>query len=230
MASESKSFGNQIGSIPVHVEARERRSLDSRKLVEIGLIYGLILVAVWTPQGHLNSAVSWAALCLTLLLTALAPYSWQELGLTRPLSGAGVTLAIGGLLIVMIATAGIFTRTFGLPQAIPFHRAWQYAIWALLQEFLLQSFMYVRLESVFGSRRGVLAAAGLFAIAHFPSPLLTILSFLGAIFFCEVFRRYRNIYPLGLIHAGLGLTIAASLPDPVLHHMRVGIGYLMYHV
>jgi Type II CAAX prenyl endopeptidase Rce1-like len=228
MASESKSFGG-TGSFPL-IEEREARSAEFRKLSEIGLVYGLILVAVWTPQGHLNSAVSWAALCLTLLLTGLAPYSLRELGLTRPLSGAGTTIIIGFLFIVMIATAGMFTRAFGPPQAIPLHRAWQYAIWALLQEFLLQSFMYVRLESVFGSRRALFGAAGLFAIAHFPSPLLTILSFLGAIFFCEMFRRYRNIYPLGLIHAGLGLTIAASLPDPVLHHMRVGLGYLMYHV
>jgi hypothetical protein len=229
MASESKSFGSPTGSIAV-VEQREDRISESRKLVEIGLVYGLILVAVWTPQGRLNSAVSWAALCLTILMTVLAPYSFRELGLARPLSGARVTLAIGCLFIAIIAMAGMFTRTFGPPQAIPLHRAWQYAIWAVLQEFLLQSFMYVRLESILGSRRALFSAAGLFAIAHFPSPLLTILSFLGAVFFCEIFRRYRNIYPLGLVHAGLGLTIAASLPDPVLHHMRVGLGYLMYHV
>jgi len=43
-----------------------------------------------------------------------------------------------------------------------------------------------------------------------------------------MFRRYRNIFPLGLVHAALGLTIAASLPDHWLHHMRVGIGYLRY--
>jgi len=229
MASESKSFGSPTSSIPV-IEQREDRSSESRKLIEIGLVYGFILIAVWTPQGHLNSAVSWAALCLTILLTAFAPDSLRDLGLTRPLRGASVILPIGGLFIVMIATAGMFSRTFGPPQAIPLHRAWQYAIWALLQEFLLQSFMYTRLESAFGGRHAVFAAAGLFALAHLPSPLLTVLSFLGATFFCEMFRRYRNIYPLGLIHAGLGLTIAASLPDPILHHMRVGLGYLMYHV
>jgi hypothetical protein len=43
-----------------------------------------------------------------------------------------------------------------------------------------------------------------------------------------MFRRYRNIFPLGLVHAALGLTIAASLPDSLLHHMRVGLGYLLY--
>jgi len=68
----------------------------------------------------------------------------------------------------------------------------------------------------------------LFAAPHVPSPLLTGLSLIGGLLFCEMFRRYRNIFPLGLIHAAIGLTIAASLPDSLLHHMRVGLGYLLY--
>jgi hypothetical protein len=55
------------------------------------------------------------------------------------------------------------------------------------------------------------------------------LSFLGGLVFCELFRRYRNIYLLGIVHAALGLTVAARLPDNLLHHMRVGIGFLTYH-
>jgi membrane protease YdiL (CAAX protease family) len=65
-------------------------------------------------------------------------------------------------------------------------------------------------------------------VPHLPNPLLTVLSFLGALFFCTMFRRYRNLYALGVVHAVLGLTIAASFPDCVLHHMRVGVGYFMY--
>jgi hypothetical protein len=44
-----------------------------------------------------------------------------------------------------------------------------------------------------------------------------------------MFRRYRSIVPLGLAHAALGLTMAASFSDSLLHHMRVGIGYLVLH-
>jgi hypothetical protein len=43
-----------------------------------------------------------------------------------------------------------------------------------------------------------------------------------------MFRRYRNIYPLAIVHAMLGLTVAITTPDSLLHHMRVGIGYLRY--
>ncbi len=93
----------------------------------------------------------------------------------------------------------------------------------------MQSFFYVRLESLLGSRRALWAAAFLFGVPHLPSPVLTLLSFVGGWLFCELFRRYRNIFPLGVVHAMLGLTIAASLPDSLLHHMRVGLGYIVYH-
>jgi len=229
MSSESKTFITPpppISSAEVH----HSRASDFRNLFEIGIVFGLILIAVWTPQGRVNTSVSVAALLLTVLLTISSSYSARKLGLTRPSSGSGVILGLGALLVLIILAMGALTHSLGAPQPLPWHRAWQYAIWALLQEFLLQSFMYVRLESLFGSRQALFLASGLFALAHLPSPMLTSLSLLGALFFCEMFRRYRNIFPLGLVHAALGLTIAASLPDRLLHHMRVGIGYLMYHV
>lgn len=232
MASQSKSYSssalNPVSTGELAIPEGSRAS-DASKLFEVGLVFGLILIAVWTPQGYTNTAASWAALFFTLALSARSQYSIEQIGLARPLAGATVIIGFGALCVLIIAGAGNFTRFLGPPQPLPWHRAWQYAIWALLQQFILQSFMYVRLESVFGSRRAVLVASGLFALAHLPSPLLTVLSLLGALFFCEMFRRYRNIFPLGLVHAALGLTTAASLPDHLLHHMRVGIGYLMYH-
>jgi membrane protease YdiL (CAAX protease family) len=124
--------------------------------------------------------------------------------------------------------AGLLLHGLGHAQPVPWHRAWKYAIWALEQEFILQSFFYVRLESLLGSRRAIWGAALLFCAAHLPSPALTLMSLIGGLLFCEMFRHYRNIFPLGLVHATLGLTLAASLPDGLLHHMRVGLGYLSY--
>ncbi|HZP62826.1 MAG TPA: CPBP family intramembrane glutamic endopeptidase [Terriglobales bacterium] len=225
MASESKSFPSTLYSS----ESKLRERTQTRNLLEIAMVFGLILVAGWTPQGHLNSAISLSAALLTIALTFVGGYSSTELGLDRPFSGATQTLALGTLLVAVIAVVGLLTRSIGPSQALPLNRAWQYAIWALVQEFILQSFIYVRLEKVVGPRKAILYASLLFALAHVPSPLLTSLSFLGALFFCEMFRRYRNIYPLGVVHAALGLAIASSLPDHLLHHMRVGIGFLMYH-
>jgi len=229
MGSESKSFVQPTihSSSPTVATAGRRPGSDLLGLVEIGLVFGLILVAVWTPQGRLNSAVSLAAAGLTVVL-GFRGHSLEELGLSRPFSGSLVMLASGALLVFVVAAAGSLTRPLGPPQSLPWHRAWQYAIWALLQQFILQSFMYLRLEAVLGSRRAVLGSALLFSAAHIPNPWLVALSLIGALFFCEMFRRYRNLFPLGLVHAALGLTIASSLPDHWLHHMRVGIGYLRY--
>ena len=195
---------------------------------QVGLVFALIMLAVWTPPGRINTVSNlFAALCI-LWFTVRSRYSVRELGLARPGSGAVATVVCGAFLVVAIVGIGSAIHNLGPAQRVPWERVWKYALWALEQQFILQSFFYVRMESLLGSRRAVWGAALLFCLAHLPSPVLTLMSFIGGLLFCEMFRRYRNIFPLGLVHAVLGLTIAASLPDSLLHHMRVGIGYLLY--
>ncbi|HLW85750.1 MAG TPA: CPBP family intramembrane glutamic endopeptidase [Candidatus Sulfotelmatobacter sp.] len=199
------------------------------ELLMIGIPFGLVMIGVWMPPGRLVLAITLGVMLSMVVLSVRSNCSARQLGLSKPLSGTVEIFAGGAVLAGVIVLAGFFTRAFGPPQPAPWHRVWQYAVWALLQEFMLQSFFFVRLESLMGGRRAVWAAALLFAVPHIPNPLLTLLSFLGALFFCEMFRRYRNLYPLGLVHAALGLAVAASLPNGILHHMRVGLGYLRYH-
>jgi len=195
---------------------------------QVGLVFALIIVAVWTPPGRVNAVSNLlAALCI-LRFTVRSRYSVRQSGLARPGSGAVVTVVCGAFLVVAIVVGGSAIHNLGPAQRVPWERVWKYGLWALEQQFILQSFFYVRMESLLGSRRAVWGAALLFCLAHLPSPVLTLMSFIGGLFLCEMFRRYRNIFPLGLVHAALGLTIAASLPDRLLHHMRVGIGYLLY--
>jgi membrane protease YdiL (CAAX protease family) len=200
-----------------------------RSVLEISLVFGLILVAVWTPQGRLNGLVSIVAAACVVGFAVAGDWTLPQLGLTRPLAGAGYMLAAGAVLCLTVMLIAIPLRFAGAGYGLPWSRSWQYAIWSLEQEFILQSIFFVRLESVLGTRPAVIAAASLFAVAHLPSPVLTLLAFVGGILFSEFFRRWRNLYPLGIIHGALGLTIAASLPDKWLHHMRVGIGYLTTH-
>jgi len=207
---------------------------DPANWIQVGLVYTLIMGAVWTPQGRLNTVVSLLAAFFILWFTARGGYSAHELGLALPPAGVVATLGAGLLIVIVLAAAGLIVANIvianpGPTHPVPWNRAWQYAVWALQQQFILQSFFYVRLESLLGSRRAVLAATLLFASAHIPSPALTVMGFIGGLFFCEMFRRYRNIHPLGLVHAAMGLAIAASFPDRWLHHMRVGLGYLTYH-
>jgi len=234
MIVESKSFvpatsrDNQpIAAPELNIPVRGRAT-GLANWIQVGLVFTLIMAAVWTPQGRFNAVVSLLAACLILWFTVRSGYSPQQLGLWRPGAGVAVVVGAGMFIVVAIVGVGSMVATLGPAHPVPWNRAWQYAFWALQQQFILQSFFYLRLESLLGSRRAVLGAAFLFSTAHIPSPVLTLLSFLGGLFFCEMFRRYRNLHPLGLVHAAIGLTIAATLPDSLLHHMRVGIGYLAY--
>jgi membrane protease YdiL (CAAX protease family) len=232
MADESKSLIPEIASdrrLVLNPDGSVRNLASGlADWLQVGLVFTLIVAAVWTHPGRVNAGVILSAALCTLWFTARGGYSVRELGLARPVSGAILMLVCGAALAIALLAVGSALKSLGPSHPVPWNRAWQYAIWALAQEFILQSFFYVRLDSLLGGRRAVWAAAFLFAATHIPSPLLTLLSFGGGLLFCEMFRRYRNIFPLGLVHAALGLTIAASLPDSLLHHMRVGVGYLSY--
>jgi membrane protease YdiL (CAAX protease family) len=106
------------------------------------------------------------------------------------------------------------------------HLAWQYMVWALVQEFMMQSFFFTRCEELFGSSTAVWVTATFFAAVHVPNMILTTFTLIAGLFFCEMFRRYRSIYLLGVVHAVLGLTLSATIPRSLLYGLRVGIGFL----
>jgi membrane protease YdiL (CAAX protease family) len=198
---------------------------------QIIIVFLFLEFALWAPTRDIRNR--WAAIAaITILVPILTDRpSLQRLGLRLPKTfGAslvlGVSFAAAVLLVVFVKWSG---------GQIPANQTWPnvrgasgYLIWALLQEFILQSFFFNRCEELYGSSAAVWMASTLFAAAHLPSPILTTATLVGALFFCELYRRYRSIYFLGVIHALLGLTVAVVTPDSLLHHMRVGIGYLQY--
>jgi membrane protease YdiL (CAAX protease family) len=228
MAMRSKPF-------PAEITAPRRFFIWA----QIVIVFVLLEFALWAPTTHLRN--HWAAIAAATLIVLVAidvlidpspRSSFARLGLEFPnASGAGVVLGIGiGALVLMV----ILVRWAG--GQIPANPAWfpslpsvwGYALWALIQEFILQSFFFNRFEELYGSAPAVWIASALFAAVHLPSPVLTTATLIGALFFCEVFRRYRSLYPIAIVHAMLGLAIAVIVPDSLLHHMRVGIGYLQH--
>jgi membrane protease YdiL (CAAX protease family) len=102
-------------------------------------------------------------------------------------------------------------------------------MWAVVQQWIQQSFFFERMERVI--ERGVLASfatAALFGLAHLPNPVLAPVTFLGGWLLSELYRRYRSVVPLGIAHGLVGLAVALAVPDSLNHHMRVGLGYLRY--
>jgi hypothetical protein len=193
--------------------------------------YGLILLVLWTPR-YLQRPLYLVALGWILLVTFLAFDGWTTTGLrpsrpNRSLWGLGIALLLASITIAF----ALKLRTLHLPHGTaPFIKAfWGYTIWSFTQQFLLQCFVLLRLLRIFASQRSAVAmAAGLFAIAHLPNPLLTIFTLIWGVAACMIFLRYRNLYTLGLMHAIFGICVAITVPGPVSRNMRVGLGYLRY--
>jgi len=222
MAVGSKSFPQDA--------AASLATVSGAKLsgwAEVLLVFGLLEAVLWTPRSLFHSFLI-ASLVVSVTWFALRGHSRQELGLVWPSGrGAAWMLAVG-----CAAAAAIPVAALLLGQPLPanpdwpkFQNLWPYVIWAFAQQFLLLSFFYVRTESLVGTRSAIWASTILFTLAHLPNVTLTAMTLVGALFFTAMFRRYRSIYPLGIVHALLGIAIAYSFPNSLMHHMRVGLSF-----
>ena len=113
---------------------------------------------------------------------------------------------------------------------VPFlHRYLGYAMGACIQQILLQYFFLPRLLRLTRvPETAIVAAAIMFSLAHLPNPILTVVTLFWGIAACALFLRYRNLYTLAIAHTILGIAVAMTVPGPVIHNMRVGLGYLTY--
>lgn len=199
--------------------------------IEIFIVFGLLESVMWTPRSVFHSCLIVLEVVIVLWL-GLRGHSKSELGLVWPSPKATIWILFAGatsalvILLVAWATGNRVPANADWPRI---QNLWPYVIWAFAQQFLLQSFFFVRMESLVGSRWAVIASTLLFTLAHLPNLPLTVLTFAGALFFTELFRRYRSIYPLGVIHAMLGIAIAYSFPNSLMHHMRVGLSFWQFH-
>jgi Type II CAAX prenyl endopeptidase Rce1-like len=204
-----------------------------RDWLEIGIAYALILAVVWTPRPVQRWLWIVAVVGVAILLWRSFE-SWRAMGFTAANFGRSLWIvgaALGVAVIAVVVAARLHTLHLppgGLAAFVATYIA--YAIWTGVQEFLLQGFFLLRLLRV--TPKAVLAAlvaAAMFAAAHLPNPILTPATLLWGFLACLLFVRYRNLYPLAMAHAILGITVAITVPGPVVHNMRVGLGYLTYN-
>ena len=197
--------------------------------VQIGTLIVILELALWS-RGLSRQVFSLTALAWVLATSLFPRRSATRLGLTssgfrKSLWVISAAAAIASLFVSTAWVVGGLHPAFGSRTDSYTYLA--YGLWAVVQQFILQSYVFVRFESLFAdNKKAVLACAILFAFVHIPNPVLTIATFAGGLVFCEIFRRYRNLYSLGIAHALLGISLAVSIPSPLHHDMRVGIGFL----
>jgi membrane protease YdiL (CAAX protease family) len=204
-----------------------------RALLELTLSYILILLVIWTPSPWQRIFYIAAVIALTTIL-ALSFQSARALGLQRTNLGRSLWVAIVALIlaaIIFLTAAHLHTLRAPHSASQFFARYWGYALWAFVQQILLQDVFLRRLLVLIPSKPRVaaLAAATLFALAHLPNPVLTPITLLWGFISCLLFLHYRNIIPLAIAHAAFGITLAVTIPSPLIHNMRVGLGFLRFH-
>ena len=200
-------------------------------LAELAIGYGLILTTVWIPNPAQRvlywTAFAWIALTAFLRRKQTTP---NGLGFHGLLPSLWIPIVAAVIALFAIAVAKHLGTLHPLYGPLPvFTHLRGYALWALMQQFILQVYVLLRLLRL-GMKRNsaIVLATLLFAAAHIPNPVLIALTLVWGALSCPLYLRYRNLYPLALAHGILGMTLAVTVPNNIHHHMRVGLGYLHY--
>lgn len=201
-----------------------------RDLAELSLGFAGILAVLWLP-AHDQLIFGPVALLVPLALVLWRRPTLNQLGLGWRgfFSSLWILPAAVALTVVSVLVAQQLGTFHSLDRA-GFSHAWGYVLWTMYQQFLVQDYFMPRLGRFLSSDGAISVAATLFAVAHLPNVTLALATLVWGAVSCLLFRRYHNLYMLGLAQGILGLCFAVCIPDALIHHMRVGLGYWHYQV
>jgi hypothetical protein len=131
-----------------------------------------------------------------------------------------------------IAVAGLFLggQHHTLHHVLAPRRFFGYMFFCLLQQVGLNSFVTNRLLAAVSRPLAVsLIAAVLFALLHWPNPVLVPLTLVGGALMAWLFWKQRNILPLTVWQTILGSLVWWAFPIAWHHSMRVGPGFYHFH-
>ncbi|MHA2641779.1 MAG: CPBP family glutamic-type intramembrane protease [bacterium JZ-2024 1] len=211
----------------------------TRIALPVSALYILVLAKLWIPAIGRNPVLTalWVAVSAGVLGVATRARIREgapPLLLLREAGFRGDTflpalrvLALPTLTALLMVVA--LARFAGPPIGCfrPFLRFVAYFFWAMLQQYLLQGFIGVRLLALTRSRvRVALICALLFASLHLPNPALTVATALGGFMLTFVFLTQPNLYAVSLAHALVAVSMECLLPASLLPNMYVGYFYL----
>src|SRR5581483_3646929 len=158
--------------------------------------YGILELALWT-SGRNQVLASWSVAVWIMLSVVMQALKTTDMVIARAAFRRGlIALPLAALASFALILLGWMAGTLG-----PLHgespvwlHALSYTVWAVFQQFMLQSFFYLTLEKLLeSSNKATWITAGLFAAAHIPNPVLVPATFLAGLAFVRLFQRARNI-------------------------------------
>jgi hypothetical protein len=187
---------------------------------------------IWRLQfTHPNSWVVllvWLVVSFVLHRDTPKTLGWRADNLGPAARQAAVVF---GICIAALGVAGLYLgAVHRLPaHFLDSHRFFGYFSFCLLQQIALNSYLMDRL--LYAVERPMVAAlfaSVIFALLHWPNPVLVPLTLVGGFAMCWLFARERNILPLVLGQAVLGGMVWWVFPIAWHHSMRVGPGYYAF--
>ncbi len=208
---------------------------NRRSAVQVCIEIALILAYIWivervSPQGF-NAVFLWGLVvgfpvaCIALDQREFPEFSldWQAfLNCLRIL--VWFTVLATGLLTAM----SLYFKTFNYDGQF-LKRVSEYIFWAFLQQIGLQTFLTHRVGKVVSNRRlAALASSSLFALLHFPNPVLMAFTWVSGFFWALSYLEAPNLYAIAISHGWLAVIALHSVPSSWLHGLRVGPTYWTY--
>ena len=198
-------------------------------LADVVLLPAFIMWFIWrlqfTARGTWVIFVVWLVVSFLLHRDTAQTLGWRADNVWPATKQALVVFGLmaAGLLIIGFLSGGSWHLP---PNSILLRRLGSYFAFCVLQQVALNSLLHNRMLSLV---RNEWVAAGLtgmiFAACHWPNPVLVPLTFVGGAAMAWMFGRARNIIPLAIGQALLGLLVAWAFPMAWHNHMRVGPGY-----
>ncbi len=202
----------------------------------------LILLRIWIPYFHYNRIFGGIFLLFALFYIIATQYLRAKSSISIPAlfrlkQEAGFQmqqffpciLRIFPSFLVVLLIIILLDFSSENPQVCTndYQKLLGYFPWALLQQYLLQGYMFARLkESMPSSAFAILASAFLFGSVHIPNPALTVITFVGGAILSEAFQRFPNLFAVSLAHALIAIALQCLLPTNLLPNMYVGYFYL----
>ncbi len=206
--------------------------------LEIASVVFSVLITAWVlnplqlGQRWIEAIPGFLALALMIYSHRLHHETPQILGFTAHNFVRALKLLILPMIIVgaLLMGIGYFAHSLNFGQ-----RFWLslllLPLWGLTQQYILQGFIYRRLQIILGAEKKsllIFLAALLFALVHAPNLPLMFLTLVGGLIWTWVYERAPNLWALGISHGVMSAIAMSSLPAWFLQSMSIGYKYLIY--
>ena len=198
-------------------------------LVDVFLLPAFILWFIWqlqfTARGTWVIFVVWLVVSFLLHRDTAKTLGWRGDNIwpaTKQALAVFGPMAAGLVITGFLLGASRHLR----PNSISLRGLGGYFAFCVLQQVALNSLIHNRMLSLVQNEWMAAGLTGtIFAACHWPNPVLVPLTFVGGTAMAWMFGRVRNVIPLAIGQALLGVLVGWASPMAWHHHMRVGPGY-----